>query len=53
MKKEEAIQVLVNGVSLAQQKGVYTLGDAKIIVEALQVLKPELFIQKEENVEEM
>ena len=53
MNYEEAVQVLVNAVAVAQNKGAYTLGDAKVVIEALQIIKPELFIPKEENVEEM
>jgi hypothetical protein len=53
MTYEEAVQVLVNAVAVAQNKGAYTLGDAKVVIEALQIVKPELFIPKEENVEEM
>ena len=53
MTHEEAVQVLVNAVAVAQNKGAYTLGDAKVIIEALQLVRPETFVPKEENVEEM
>jgi len=52
MTHEEATQVLVNAVSLAQQKGAFTLGDAKIIIEALQIVRPEIFVQKEQEEKE-
>jgi len=53
MTHEEAVQVLVNAVAVAQNKGAYTLGDAKVVIEALQIVKPELFEPQVENVEEM
>ena len=53
MNYGEAVQVLANAVAVAQNKGAYTLGDAKVVIEALQIIKPELFIPKEENIEEM
>lgn len=53
MTNEQAIQILINAVSLANNKGAFTLGDSKVIIEAIQVLKPETFEQKEEGVEEM
>jgi len=53
MTHEEAVQVLVNAVAVAQNKGAFTLGDAKVVIEALQIVKPELFVQQVENVEEM
>lgn len=53
MTHEEAVQVLVNAVVVAQNKGAYTLGDAKVIIEALQLVRPELFEPQVENVEEM
>lgn len=52
MTYEEAVQVLVNAVAVAQNKGAYTLGDAKVVIEALQIVKPELFIQQAEEVTE-
>ena len=53
MTYEEAVQVLVNAVAVAQNKGAFTLGDAKVVIEALQIVKPELFVPQVENVEEM
>jgi len=54
MTHEEAVQVLVNAVAVAQNKGAYTLGDAKVVIEALQIVKPELFVkQEEQGVDEM
>jgi hypothetical protein len=53
MTHEEAVQVLVNAVAVAQNKGAFTLGDAKVVIEALQIVKPELFATQVENVEEM
>jgi hypothetical protein len=52
MTQEEAVQVLVNAVAVAQNKGAFTLGDAKVVIEALQILRPELFIQQAEEVTE-
>ena len=52
MTYEEAVQVLVNAVAVAQNKGAYTLGDAKVVIEALQIVKPELFVQQVEEVTE-
>jgi hypothetical protein len=52
MTQEEAVQVLVNAVAVAQNKGAFTLGDAKVVIEALQILRPELFVQQAEEVTE-
>lgn len=52
MTHEEAVQVLVNAVAVAQNKGAFTLGDAKVVIEALQIVKPELFVQQAEEVTE-
>jgi len=52
MTHEEAVQVLVNAVAVAQNKGAFTLGDAKVVIEALQIVKPELFVQVAEEVTE-
>lgn len=52
MTHEEAVQVLVNAVAVAQNKGVFSLGDAKVVIEALQIVKPELFVQETEKVTE-
>jgi hypothetical protein len=52
MTHEEAVQILVNAVAVAQNKGAFTLGDAKVVIEALQIVKPELFIQQAEEVTE-
>jgi hypothetical protein len=52
MTQEEAVQILVNAVAVAQNKGAFTLGDAKVVIEALQIVKPELFIQQAEEVTE-
>lgn len=52
MTHEEAVQVLVNAVAVAQNKGAFTLGDAKVIIDALQIVKPELFVQQAEEVTE-
>lgn len=52
MTHEEAVQVLVNAVAVAQNKGAYTLGDAKVVIEALQIVKPELFVQEAQEVTE-
>ena len=52
MTHEEAVQVLVNAVAVAQNKGAFTLGDAKVVIEALQIVKPELFTQQIEEITE-
>ena len=52
MTHEEAVQVLVNSVAVAQNKGAFTLGDAKVVIDALQIVKPELFVQQVEEVTE-
>jgi hypothetical protein len=52
MTHEEAVQVLVNAVAVAQNKGAFTLGDAKVVIDALQIVKPELFVQAAEEVTE-
>jgi hypothetical protein len=52
MTHEEAVQVLVNAVAVAQNKGAFTLGDAKVVIDALQIVKPELFVQQVEEVTE-
>jgi hypothetical protein len=52
MTYEEAVQVLVNAVAVAQNKGAFTLGDAKVVIEALQIVKPELFVQEAQEVTE-
>jgi len=52
MNYEEAVQVLVNAIAVAQNKGAFTLGDAKVVIDALQIVKPELFVQQAEEVTE-
>ena len=52
MTHEEAVQMLVNAVAVAQNKGAFTLGDAKVVIDALQIVKPELFVQQVEEVTE-
>lgn len=52
MTHEEAVQVLVNAVAIAQNKGAFTLGDAKVIIEALQIVRPEIFVPQEPQEEE-
>lgn len=48
MNEQQALEILVKGVQLAQQKGVYTLQDAALIAQAVSVfVKP----QETENVE--
>lgn len=51
MTQEQAIDVLVKAVSLAQQKGVFSLSDAKVVIEALEVVRPGLFKPAEEVTE--
>jgi hypothetical protein len=53
MTHEEAVQILVNAVAVAQNKGAFTLGDAKVVIQALEIVKPEIFATKEENTEEV
>jgi len=38
MTKEQAINVLIQAVGIAQQKGAYTLQDAKSIIMAVDIL---------------
>lgn len=38
MTQEQAIKVLVSAVNLAQQKGAYSLVDAKTIITAIEAL---------------
>lgn len=40
MNKEKALQVLLQAVQIAQQKGAYTLQDAKTIAFAVEALSP-------------
>lgn len=50
MTQEEAIQVLINAAAAANQRGVFTLGDSKKVIEAITILKPEVFEEKKEEV---
>lgn len=50
MTQEEAIAILINAANAANQRGVFTLGDAKKIIEAITLLKPEVFEPQEEVV---
>jgi len=40
MNKEQALSVLVTAVRIAQSKGVYVLEDAKVLLDAIQLLQP-------------
>lgn len=44
MNTQQAIQILINGVEIANQKGAFSLKDSKIIAEAV-----EIFTKKPEN----
>lgn len=46
MNKDQAIQVLIRSVEVAQEKGAYSLNDAKLILQAIDTLKA---IPKEEK----
>jgi hypothetical protein len=37
--QQEALQILVNAVNIAQQKGIYTLGEAEIISKAIRAFE--------------
>lgn len=52
MKPEEALKVLVNAVQFAQQKGAYTLADAKVIAEAVETFTKKEEVKEEPKVEE-
>ena len=40
MTHEQAIVILVNSARIAQSKGVFTLEDANVVLEAVKVLSP-------------
>ena len=44
-----AIDILIQGVNIAQEKGAYTLGDAGRICEAINAVRPFLPIAGERN----
>ena len=48
MTQNEALQVLIQAVQVAQQKGAFTLQDAKVLAEAVEVFQP----KKEEEPKE-
>ncbi len=48
MTKEQAINVLIQAVGIAQQKGAYTLQDAKSIIMAVDILSKPVEENKEE-----
>jgi len=40
MQNEKALSVLITGCRIAQSKGVFTLEDASVILEAIKVFTP-------------
>jgi hypothetical protein len=50
MTNDEAIVILINAAAAANQRGVFTLGDSKKIIEAITLLKPEVFEEQTEVV---
>jgi hypothetical protein len=58
MTTEQATNLLIQAVVVAQERGVYNIADAKAVIEAITTLKPDFFkgnVDPEEaqNVEEM
>lgn len=53
MTKQEATNVLIQAVAVAQERGVFNIADAKVVIEAITTLNPDFFKKKEESVEEM
>ena len=49
MNKEEAIAVLIQAVRVAQQKGAFTLEDARVVIGAIQALDPKVLEPKVEE----
>lgn len=47
MKNEDAVSVLLQAVNIAQQKGAFTLKDASVVAQAVEILS-----KKEENSQE-
>lgn len=41
MTHEEALAVIKNGIIFGQKKGIYSLGDAKILKEAIDIVCPD------------
>jgi hypothetical protein len=52
MTNEQIFGILGQGLDIATQKGVFNLGDAKVIADALIELKKVLDIQEPEVVQE-
>lgn len=48
MNNEKALSVLITGCRIAQSKGVFTLEDASVILEAIKVFTPAPEIKEEE-----
>lgn len=42
MNKESAIDLLLKAVNMAQAKGVFTLGDARLLADAVDILSPKV-----------
>lgn len=53
MNQEQALNVLIQSVNIAQQKGAFNLQEAKIIAEAVEVFikKPETPVEPEKKEE--
>jgi hypothetical protein len=58
MTTEQATNLLIQAVSVAQERGAYNIADAKALIEAITTLNPDFFKasidpEEQENVEEM
>lgn len=49
MNQDQAIKILIKGIKVAQSKGVYSLHDAKILAEAVEILTPKEKEDEKEN----
>lgn len=52
MTTKEATSVLIQAVSVAQERGVFNIADAKVVIEAITTLNPDFFKKKEEQKED-
>lgn len=52
MDTTKAIDLLVQVANLAQSRGILSLKDAEIVAAAIRVVKPEVKIEKKEEVSE-
>lgn len=52
MNEKDAINILTQAVMVGQKNGIYSIKDAALIFQALNILNPEFFKEPEENPEE-